>query len=138
MFTCSCWLFNHRKSAQHNKKSLVNERFYINWHGYMYINLNYILEANSSFFKNQINVKRLINDMDRHIVPFNHTLGCLRKTPTSDSLVKSHDNVCSAKKRGLSKIRYFKFGWFRHTSKTTDSDVYKVGWLNPRGDRPKS
>ena len=33
------------------------------------------------------------------LVSFNQTLGCLRKTPTRESFVKSHDNVCNSKTR---------------------------------------
>ena len=39
------------------------------------------------------NQKILLDDL----VSFNQTLGCLRETPTSEGLVKSHDIVCKAK-----------------------------------------
>ena len=56
--------------------------------------------------------------INRFIVSFKQTLGCLRKTPTSESLVKSHNNVCNAKTRFTQNQVFHLIGWFRHISKT--------------------
>ena len=62
MFTCAGF------STTGNRHSIIksrrNEKFYLNWHVYIYFNFNYIFKANSSFFFTKINVKRLINDID--------------------------------------------------------------------------